>query len=97
MPEQKLYKISTDWDYLARAKNGDNKSAEILYGKYSKPIIRMTALITGSLDSAKDIVQETFLRLINKKAKHQHGSFKTYATTIAYRLALKEKYRTNKS
>jgi RNA polymerase sigma-70 factor (ECF subfamily) len=95
--EQKLYKINTDWDHLTNAKNGDEKSAEILFSKYSKSIIKMAALITGSLDSAKDILQETFLRLINKKAKHHDGSFKTYVTTIAYRLALKEKYRTNKS
>ncbi|MBL1213633.1 MAG: RNA polymerase sigma factor [Ignavibacteriae bacterium] len=89
--------MKTDWDHLANAKNGDEKSAEILFSKYSKSIIKMAALITGSLDSGKDVAQETFLRLINKKAKHHEGSFKTYVTTIAYRLALKEKYRTNKS
>ena len=57
----------------------------------------MTALITGSADSAKDIVQETFFRLINNRIKNQNGNFKTYLTTIAYRLALKEKYRLNRS
>lgn len=89
--------MNTDWDYLTYAKNGDEKAAEFLFRKYSKPIIKMAALITGSLDSAKDILQETFLRLIYKKVKHREGNFKTYVTTIAYRLALKEKYRTNRS
>jgi RNA polymerase sigma-70 factor (ECF subfamily) len=53
----------------------------------------MTSLITGSIDSAKDVVQETFVKLFSGKIKHQDGNFKTYITTIAYRLALKEKYR----
>ena len=35
--------------------------------------------------------------LFSGKIKHQDGNFKTYVTTIAYRLALKEKYRTQKS
>ena len=89
--------MSTDWEVLSCAKNGDDKAAEIIFNKYKKPIIRMTALIIGSLDSAKDIYQETFLRLINGKIRHHEGNFKTYITTIAYRLALKEKYRINKT
>ena len=85
--------MSSDWDYLAKAKNGDNNASVFIYNKYCNSILRMTALITGSLDSAKDIVQESFLRLINKNIKHHKGNFKTYLTTIAYRLALKEVYR----
>jgi RNA polymerase sigma-70 factor (ECF subfamily) len=89
--------MNTDWDYLTNAKNGDEKAADYLFRKYSRAIIKMAALITGSLDSAKDIVQETFFRLISKNVKHHEGNFKTYLTTIAYRLALKEKYRTSKN
>lgn len=89
--------MSSDWDYLTRARNGDEKSCVFIFNKYNKSITRMTALITGSLDSAKDIVQETFFRLINTRIKHMKGNFKTYVTTIAYRLALKEKYRLNQS
>jgi RNA polymerase sigma-70 factor (ECF subfamily) len=89
--------MNSDWDYLIRARNGDEKACVFIFNKYNKSITRMTALITGSLDSAKDIVQETFFRLINNRIKHQRGNFKTYLTTIAYRLALKEKYRVNRS
>lgn len=85
--------MNSDWDYLIRARDGDEKASVFIFNKYNKSVIRMTALITGSLDSAKDIVQETFFRLLNNRINHQHGNFKTYLTTIAYRLALKEKYR----
>jgi RNA polymerase sigma-70 factor (ECF subfamily) len=89
--------MTSDWEYLLKAKKGDDRSAEHIFNKYYKSLLRMTALITGSLDSAKDVVQETFIRLIKKRIKHQDGSFKTYITTIAYRLALKEKYRKSKN
>lgn len=89
--------MNSDWDYLTKARNGDEKACVYIFNKYSKSLIRMTLLITGSLDAAKDIVQETFYRLINNRIKHQQGSFKTYLTTIAYRLALKEKYREKKN
>ena len=89
--------MNSDWDYLNSAISGDEKACEFIFNKYNKSLIRMTSLITGSLDAAKDIVQETFYRLINSRIKHQQGSFKTYLTTIAFRLALKEKYRTKKS
>ena len=57
----------------------------------------MTALITGSIAAAKDIVQETFIRLLNVRIKNQDGNFKSYITTIAFRLALKEKSRLSRS
>lgn len=86
----------SDWDYLARARDGDEKASVFIFNKYNKFVIRMTSLITGSLDSGKDIFQETFFRLLNNRITHQQGNFKTYLTTIAYRLALKEKYRVNR-
>jgi len=89
--------MSSDWNYLARARNGDEKASVLIFYKYNKSILRMTALITGSIDSAKDIVQETFLRLFNGRINHQEGNFKSYLTTIAYRLALKEKRRVNQN
>jgi RNA polymerase sigma-70 factor (ECF subfamily) len=87
----------SDWEYLTKAKRGDESAANYLFNKYYKSLIRMTALITGSLDSAKDIIQDTFLKLSKKRIKHHEGSFKTYLSTVAYRLALKERYRINRN
>jgi RNA polymerase sigma-70 factor (ECF subfamily) len=89
--------MTSDWEHLTRAKNGDEESFVIIFNKYNKMLLRMTSLITGSIDSAKDIAQESFIRLIKKRVKHQDGNFKTYLTTVAYRLALKERYRINKN
>jgi RNA polymerase sigma-70 factor (ECF subfamily) len=88
--------MKTDWEFLIEAKKGDDVSAEYIFSKYYQSLIRMTILITGSLDSAKDVVQETFVRIVQKRIKSKEGNFKSYLTTIAYRLALKEKYRNKK-
>ena len=83
----------SDWNYLTRAKNGDNEACEKIFHKYHNQLLNITAMITGSVDSAKDVVQETFKRILEKRITHFEGSFKAYLTTTAYRLALKEKYR----
>ena len=82
-----------DWDYLAQAQTGDENAWRHLVERHSPQLIKMAFLITGSLEAAKDIVQESFVRLFRQGAKHQQGSFKAYLSTIAYHLALKEKKR----
>jgi len=81
----------SDWDCFERARDGDEIAWKILYNKYYKLLLKITLLITGSVDTAKDLVQETFIKMINVKLKNRDGSFKSYITTTAYRLALKDK------
>ena len=81
----------SDWDYFDRARDGDEIAWKILYNKYYKLLLKITLLITGSIDTAKDLVQETFIKMINVRLKHRDGSFKSYIATTAYRLALKDK------
>jgi RNA polymerase sigma-70 factor (ECF subfamily) len=88
--------MKSDWDYLTAARKGDHKAFEYIYRKYSSSLLAITSLITGSIDSGKDTVQETFMRIMKANISHQEGNFKSYITTIAYRLALKEKSRTAK-
>lgn len=85
--------MTSDWELVRKAKNGDTNSWNDLFTKYYKHLIRVAVLIIGSVDGAKDIVQETFLRLIRSRIKHYKGNFKSYITLIAFRLALKEKKR----
>jgi len=87
----------SDWNNLSKARNGDEYACGIIFNKYNKSLTRMAVLITGSFDAAKDIVQETFVRLLNVRIKNQDGNFKSYITTIAFRLALKEKSRLSRS
>jgi RNA polymerase sigma-70 factor (ECF subfamily) len=89
--------MTSDWELIRKAKNGDKNSWDDLFLKYYDHLIRVAALILGSVDGAKDIVQETFLRLIRSRIKHYKGNFKSYVTLVAFRLALKEKKRITRS
>lgn len=85
--------MRSDWENLQRARDGEEDGWRLLFEKHYAPLVRMTALITGSLDAGKDIVQETFFRLLRVKETRNAGNFKAYLSTIAFRLALKEKSR----
>jgi len=89
--------MSSDWDCLNCAQRGDETAWCYLVEQYSPPLIKMTLLMTGSMSIAQDLVQETFVRLLRHRSKHREGSFKAYLSTIAYRLALKEKKRSQRN
>ncbi len=88
--------MNPDWENLFAARKGNQKAFDLIYEKYSGRLLSMAVLIIGSLDLAKDVVQETFIRLLNAKVKDSDGNLKSYISTITYRLALKEKYRRGK-
>lgn len=83
--------MTDDWECLKRARAGDDDSWRILFTRHYPLLVRMTSFITGSLDSAQDIAQEAFVKLLKADIRHQNGSFKSLLSTIAYRLALKER------
>lgn len=85
--------MSADWELLERARRGDENSWRELFQRHHKALVKMAFLITGSMEAAKDLAQETFVRLLRSKISHTRGGFKGYLSTIAYRLALKEKKR----
>ena len=93
MPEAELYQLKADWDTLELALAGDERAWRRLFEQHAPSLLRMTALVTGSADSAKDLVQETFLRLVGRTPEHRDGTVRAYLSTIAFRLALKEKGR----
>ena len=84
----------SDWECLDLARAGDERAWRELYQRHHARLARMTAWITGSMDSAQDLVQECFVRLLDCKVKHREGSFAAFVSTIAHRLALKERART---
>ncbi len=85
--------MTSDWDCLKRARQGDESAWRDLFGRHQASLLNMAALITGSLDSAQDVTQESFLRLLKDRGENSTGSFKAYVAKIAYHLAIKEKTR----
>ncbi len=83
----------SDWECLDLAHGGDERAWRELFGRHERRLARMAALITGSGDAARDIAQETFVRILRRRIPHRDGSLGAYLSTIAYRLALREKVR----
>ncbi len=63
---------------------GDEKSLEILIGRYLKPIYNFTYRYVGNAQEAEDITQEVFVRTWrNLKKFDKERSFKTWIFSIA--------------
>lgn len=70
---------------------GDNESFTALVEPHRKPLLLHCYRMSGSLDDAEDLVQETFIRAWNKLNSYQEqGSFLNWLYVIATRLWLDE-------
>ena len=82
-----------DWELLKLAHRGDEQAWRALFEKHYPALVKMTASITGSLESGRDIAQESFVRLLSARIRDNSATLKSFLSTIAYRLALKERSR----
>jgi len=87
--------MTDDWLCLELALNGDESAWRALFERYYQFLVKIAFFITGSIESAKDIGQEAFVVLLRANIRHQDGSLKAYLSTIAFRLAVKERMRRN--
>ena len=72
-------------DYLG----GDEKSLEVLFGRYLKPIYSFTYRYVGGGQDAEDVAQEVFVKVWrNLKKFDQQKSFKTWVFSIAKNTAI---------
>jgi RNA polymerase sigma-70 factor (ECF subfamily) len=78
-----------DFDLLRRLREGDMAALSALYAKHSAPLYRFAVLQCGSSDLAHDIVQETFLALMDAKGKFDptQGSLGNYLFGVARNLS----------
>ncbi|MBL8518269.1 MAG: RNA polymerase sigma factor [Betaproteobacteria bacterium] len=78
-----------DFDLLRRLREGDMAALSALYTKHSAPLYRFAVLQCGGADLAHDIVQETFLALMNAKGKFDptQGSLGNYLFGVARNLS----------
>jgi len=83
--------MTSDWELLNKAPTGSHNAWNQLFDRYSSQLIQLGTMISGSSEIGKDVVQETFYRLLNSTEKHQSGNFNSYITKIAFRQALKAK------
>lgn len=74
----------TDLDLIAEIKKGSRASQEILIRRYYKLVYSFIYRMVGDKELAKDLTQETFIKLLNNIEKYQHSSdFKSWLLTVA--------------
>ncbi|MFZ5434237.1 MAG: RNA polymerase sigma factor [Calditrichota bacterium] len=88
--------MNSDWHDLDRARHGDKAAWQALLDRHYSRLLSMTLLITGNPAAAQDIAQEAVVKLFRAEIRHRTGTVGGLLTTIAYRLAVKEKNRTNR-
>jgi RNA polymerase sigma-70 factor (ECF subfamily) len=79
-----------DFRLLQAARHGDESSFLALYHRYRTPLFRFAWRLTGSVETAEDVLQECFLALIEgARFDADRGSLRAYLFGIARNLALK--------
>jgi RNA polymerase sigma-70 factor (ECF subfamily) len=78
-----------DFELLRRVRAGDGEALSALYRKHSSPLYRFALLHCGSADTAHDVVQETFLALLDDKGRFDptQGSLGNYLFGVARNLS----------
>jgi RNA polymerase sigma-70 factor, ECF subfamily len=78
-------------EHLASARSGNMEAFSALTEPYRKPLLVHGYRLSGSLDDAEDLVQDTFLRVWNNLGSYEgRGSFQNWLYVIATRLWLDE-------
>jgi RNA polymerase sigma-70 factor (ECF subfamily) len=83
-------------ELIIRARKGDKASFGRLVKKHQKRVLRMVVGMTGDIDSAMDIVQDSFIRAYRALDRFEEGQpFYPWLSTIATNLAINhfKKYR----
>ena len=74
---------------LALLRNGDTGAFDQLFRKYSPKLFRFALSLLKSDDDAREIVQETFFRIWNRRQEiAPDKSFKSFVFTISYNLMI---------
>ena len=79
----------SDQQLIADYLSGDEKSLEVLFGRYLKPIYSFTYRYVGGGQDAEDVTQEVFIKVWrNIKRFDRDKSFKTWIFSIAKNTAI---------
>jgi RNA polymerase sigma-70 factor (ECF subfamily) len=72
------------------ARNAQDRWVAECLGRYEAPLTRYAARILGDGHGARDVVQETFLRLCSQESTSLNGRLRPWLYTVCRRLALDE-------
>lgn len=76
-------------DWLKQLQKGDLKIFDLVYKHYSERLYHFAFSILKNHDDAKEIVQETFLKLWNRRSDLRYDkSLKSYLFTISYNISV---------
>lgn len=85
---QQLAGGQSDEELIAAFQHGNQPAFDTLVGRYKDQLMNFVFRFVGDFDEADDIVQETFVRLFQKKHSYKPvAKFSTWIYTIATNLA----------
>lgn len=80
-----------DIKLVQRLKSGDKTAFDALYEKYKNILLRMAYLVSGQMDDAEDIVQETFVKCYLHISELKKAEvFRSWLFQILYRTAYRQ-------
>jgi RNA polymerase sigma-70 factor (ECF subfamily) len=87
---------------MERYRDGDAAAFEVLVTRHQGPVFRFFLRHVGDLETAEDLTQETFIRVVHNRAGFRSGAkFTTWVYTIARNLSVDEmrrrRYRRHRS
>lgn len=86
--------MASDLELMQRISTGDPSALEQLLRRYWHPLVRYGASLLRSVDAAEDIVQETFVRVWERRSDWRPGgSVPAFLYQITRNLALNERRR----
>ena len=81
---------TSDAELAVKCRKGDTEAFEILYKKYSKSLFNYIYKMVGDHDRARDLYQDTFMRVLTAKNYQPLAKFSTWLYRIATNLCLND-------
>ena len=83
-----------DEDLMVRYQGGEVRAFEILLSRHRKPVYNFILRYVGDKETAEDLLQETFMRVIKgAEAYKRQAKFTTWLYTIARTLCVDQTRR----
>lgn len=85
---------TADEDLMVQYQRGEVRAFEVLLGRHRKPVYNFILRFIGDKETAEDLLQETFMRVIKgAEAYKRNAKFTTWLYTIARNLCVDQTRR----